>query len=76
MEPSQGGNIGQAASELIERLGRNGALSFVHERMERFVQQGDWSSHDAAARMLSALESAAKARPPSGPSGRPDPDAN
>jgi hypothetical protein len=75
MELSQGGNIGQAASELIERLGRKGALSFVHERMERFVQQGDWSSHDAAARMLSALESAAGARPPSGLSGRPDPDA-
>jgi hypothetical protein len=48
----------QAARELVDRLGRGGAEVFLRERIERLAGAGDWSSHDAAWRVLSALERA------------------
>jgi hypothetical protein len=49
----------RAARELMDRLGRGGATIFLRERLERLAGEGDWPSHDAAARVLSALERAA-----------------
>ena len=51
-------DVERAAAELVTRLGRGGAAVFLHERLERLASAGDWSSHDAAARVLSALERA------------------
>jgi hypothetical protein len=51
----------QAARELVHRLGHGGAEVFLRERIERLAGTGDWSSHDAAFRTLSALERAVRA---------------
>ena len=51
--------VNRAARELVDRLGRGGAATFLKERLARLAGEGDWSSHDAAARVLSALERAA-----------------
>jgi len=75
MQPSQGTGIEQAARELIQRLGQRGALSFIQERVERLVQDGDWISHAAAARVLSAIEQAAGAWRPSEPAAGSKPGA-
>jgi hypothetical protein len=73
VQRSEDHGIEQAANELIERFGRQGALSFQREHMERLVRQGDWGDHDAAARVLSALERAAGALPPAAPPSGPEP---
>lgn len=49
----------RAARELVDRLGPTGAVDYLKERLERLAGEGDWSSHAAAARVLSALERAA-----------------
>jgi len=46
----------RAAVELVSRLGRGGAAVFLQERLEKLASEGDWSGHDAAARVLTALE--------------------
>jgi hypothetical protein len=48
----------RAAAELVSRLGRGGSLVYLQERLERLASAGDWSGHDAAARVLTALERA------------------
>lgn len=48
----------RGAAELVSRLGRGGAAVFLQERLERLASAGDWSGHDSAARVLSALERA------------------
>jgi hypothetical protein len=55
--------VDRAAQELLDRLGRTGAADYLKERLERLAGEGDWRSHDAAARVLSALERAAASPP-------------
>ncbi len=49
----------RAAHELVDRLGRGGASVYLRERLEQLAGAGDWSGHDAALRVLTALERAA-----------------
>ena len=49
----------RAAHELVDRLGRGGAGVYLRERLDKLAGAGDWSGHDAALRVLTALERAA-----------------
>ena len=53
--------VDRAARELVDRLGRTGAADYLKERLERLAGEGDWTSHAAASRVLSALERAVSA---------------
>lgn len=54
--------VDRAARELVDRLGPGGAADYLKERLERLAGEGDWSSHAAASRVLSALERAVAAQ--------------